>query len=144
MIPGPVRNAFAGRGSSICRINGATVHSAFIWKDATGETIKEIPKDIEKFSLSALGHDDLEDLVAMYLQAELGWYVVLGTAKAFYADNRVCASGTRGASAAYLQVKAGESIAPVPAVVPPEVDRFYLFDPAPSHAKLKLAKQSRH
>ncbi|MEK6804231.1 MAG: hypothetical protein AABZ34_16450 [Nitrospirota bacterium] len=129
-VPGPVKNAFAGRGSAISQIQrerDSAIHmSLSIWEKLTGEAIEDSPLKSGKVSLSAMGHDDLEDLVAIYLQAELGWYLVPSTAKRSTPLTEFVLRNSEG-KRAYVQVKSGE--AHLTSVdVPAEVDKFFVFD----------------
>jgi hypothetical protein len=76
-VPGPIKNAYAGRGMTISQIRreyAAAAHeSAAIWEKMAGEKI-DIQVAYAELSLSAVAHDDLEDLVALYLQSH-GWHV---------------------------------------------------------------------
>lgn len=131
LVPGPVKNAFAGRGSAISQLQGeaeaALRESATIWRKLTSETVDGVPMHDGTFSLSSLGHDDLEDLVALYLQSDHGWYVVPSTAKRSTPYTE-CVLRNAAGQRAYFQVKSGHSRIGHPIVVPPEVDRFFLFD----------------
>lgn len=133
-VPGPVKNAYAGRGSAISRIHrehdAALCASAYIWQKLTGEAIQHIPAGSGKFSLSAIGHDDLEDLVALYLQAELGWYVVPSTAKRSTPHTEFVLRNAKG-KRAYLQVKSGETSVDRDIQIPRDVDIFFIFDLMP-------------
>lgn len=84
-VPGPVKNAYAGRGNCISQIQRER-HSAIpisfaIWEKQTGEVTQHCSFKSVKLSLSVIGHDDFEDLVALYLQSQLGWYLVPSTSK---------------------------------------------------------------
>lgn len=134
-VPGPVKNAFAGRGSAISQIQrerDAAIHmSLSIWEKLTGETIQDSPLKSGKVALSAMGHDDLEDLVAIYLQAELGWYLVPSTAKRSTPLTEFVLRNSEG-KRAYVQVKSGEAHLTL-VDVPVEVDKFFVFDLNPGN-----------
>jgi hypothetical protein len=134
-VPGPVKNAYAGRGSAISQIQrerDAVIHmSLSIWEKLTGEAFENSAFKSAKVSLSAIGHDDLEDLVALYLQAEMGWYLVPSTAKRSTPLTEFVLRNSEG-KRAYVQVKSGEThLASVD--VPTEVDKFFLFDLNPKN-----------
>lgn len=144
-VPGPVKNAYAGRGSAISQIQrerDAAIHmSLSIWGKLTGEAIEDSPLKSGKVSLSALGHDDLEDLVALYLQAELGWYLVPSTAKRSTPLTEFVLRNSEG-KRAYVQVKSGETH--VTSVdVPAEVDKFFVFDLSPDNLNTANYKVER-
>lgn len=145
-VPGPVKNAYAGRGSAISRIRRerdvALYLSVSIWKKLTGETIQHTPTKIAKFSLSSVGHDDLEDLVALYLQAELGWYLVPSTAKRSNPVTEFVLRNSEG-KCAYVQVKSGETRVDQAVEIPTEVDKFFVFDLEPSSQHMKNRKFER-
>ncbi len=130
LVPGPVKNAYAGHGQTVSRIlnEAALLGSALIWESKTSEIV-EYNRPGEEFLLGAIGHDDLEDVVALYLQMELGWHIIPSTAKRstpvteFVLRNR---SGKR----AYLQVKSGQTrIESADIIVPKDVDEFFVFYP---------------
>ncbi len=84
-VPGPVKNAYAGRGNCISQIKRER-HSAIpisfaIWEKQTGEVTQHCSFKSVKLPLSVIGHDDFEDLVALYLQSQSGWYLVPSTSK---------------------------------------------------------------
>jgi hypothetical protein len=130
-VPGPIKNAYAGRGSAISQIQrervAAARESAFIWQTLTAEVIQDAPDSSSELSLSAIGHDDLEDLVILYLQAEHGWYVVPSTAKISTPITECVLRNSKG-QRAYVQVKSGHTAVDANIDIPPEVDRFFVFD----------------
>ncbi|HUK31365.1 MAG TPA: hypothetical protein VLV89_09640 [Candidatus Acidoferrum sp.] len=131
LVPGPVKNAYAGRGSAISQIqrehDAALRDSAIIWRESTSEAVPDLDGLAYSFSLSELGHDDLEDLVAMYLQVRLGWFVVPSTVKRATPYTEFVLRNGKGARA-YLQVKSGNARVVGSIEVPAEVDTFFLFD----------------
>lgn len=130
-VPGPVKNAYAGRGSAISQIRREAETAAHtsnsLWTKLTGETTRHALKDSPRFTLSSIGHDDLEDLVALYLQAEKRWYVVPSTVKRSTPFTEFVLRNSEG-QRAYLQVKSGETHVDSLTEVPADVDRLFLFD----------------
>jgi hypothetical protein len=131
LIPGPVRNAFAGPGMTICRIrpNDPNAHyeSSLIWSDETGDHFEE-PVNFQG-DLANIGHDDLEDIVGLYLQMELGWYIIPSTAKRASPLTEFILRNCEG-KRAYLQIKSGNARFEHENVEIPEgVDRFFVFYP---------------
>lgn len=130
-VPGPVKNAFAGRGGAISRLraehDAALLQSAQIWYQRTGEQVPDLPPANAALRLSALGHDDLEDLVVLYLQVAHGWLVVPSTAKRSTPYTE-CVLRKANGERAYVQVKAGATPVEFGPGLPHEVDRIYLFD----------------
>jgi hypothetical protein len=132
-VPGPVKNAFAGRGSAICRIknDAALPMSVAVWQKLTGEAFTHAP--IKEVSFSCLGHDDLEDLVSLYLQAELRWFVIPSTAKRSTPFTEFELTNFKG-ERAFLQVKSGKQNLPRKQYLesdiemPPEVSKCFVFD----------------
>jgi hypothetical protein len=128
-VPGFIKNAYAGRGPAISQIQkereSARHMTLAIWERVTGKPRKDSPYE-GKFSLSLVGHDDLEDLVALYLQAELGWYVVPSTAKRSTPFTEFVLLNSRG-ERAYVQVKSGRAEIALEEV-PVEIDTFFIFD----------------
>lgn len=128
-VPGRVKNAFAGPGSAISQIHAESALrlSAYIWRTVTGEAFPDFPLQNEPLTLRDVGHDDLEDLVALYLQATQGWYVVPSTVKRSTPLTEFVLRNSRG-HRAYLQVKSGDTTVDTNVEVPPDVTRFFLFD----------------
>ena len=131
LVPGAIKNAFAGRGSAISQIqrerDAALRYSTIIWREKTGDSIADLLDSTGAFSVSELGHDDLEDLVAMYLQVCLGWYVVPSTVKRATPYTEFVLRNAEGRRA-YLQVKSGNTSVGAIIDVPNDVDKFFLFD----------------
>jgi hypothetical protein len=122
-VPGPVKNAYAGRGSAICRVNRESETAAKecvrIWDNLSALS--------GEFPLSAIGHDDLEDIVMLYLQAKFGWFVILSTAKRATPTTECVLRNVMG-QRAYVQVKSGKTPCDYQVVIPESVDRFFMFD----------------
>lgn len=133
-IPDPVRNAFAGRGLTISRIRReasiVAAESAAIWNELTGDVVV-VPStgEVATAPLMSLGHDTLEDLVGLFLQAELGWLLVPSTAKKGTPYTEFVLRN-RAAETAYVQVKSGKTQVEPPSALPEGVDRFFVFSPA--------------
>lgn len=132
-VPGPVKNAFAGPGRALARIStegeAALLGSALLWKSLAKEAINFDLKPFKKFPLGAIAHDDLEDVVALYLQIKRGWYVVPSTVKKSTATTEFVLRNRVG-NRAYLQVKSGKrKIDVTELTVPKDVDYFFLFYP---------------
>jgi hypothetical protein len=132
-IPGPVKNAFAGRGQAISRIakeeSAALLGTALIWESVTGESIELDIVAAKQFPMGAIAHDDLEDIVALYLQIEMGWHIVPSTAKKTTRDIEFVLRNSMG-QRAYLQVKSGQATVEVTKIdVPQDVDFFFIFYP---------------
>jgi hypothetical protein len=108
----------------------------------TTEVIKDLPEASGGLSLSAIGHDDMEDLVALYLQVERGWYVVLSTAKHSTPITECVQRNSQG-QRAYLQVKSGQTTFDPNVVIPKDVDRFFMFDLVTQQAPAADAKVER-
>ena len=131
--PAAVRNAFAGRGSTISRINkdaDETLRATIaIWnKMLPNDAIHlDATKELQKFKLSAFAHDDLEDFVALYLQVQLGWLVIPTTAKKSTPYTEFVMRNLKG-ERAYVQVKSGFAEIGLIAPFPEEIDKFYIFD----------------
>jgi hypothetical protein len=80
--------------------------------------------------LGAIGHDDLEDIVGLYLQQAKGWSIVPSTAKKSNPATEFVLRNHEG-KRAYLQVKSGkEKFDYKNAIVPEEVDHFFVFYPS--------------
>lgn len=130
-VPGPVKNAFAGRGQAISRIkkdwNAAIRGTAAIWQSLTQEKIELEFSPVVEFPLSAIAHDDLEDIVALYVQMELGWHIIPSTVKRSTPDTEFVLRNPSGRRA-YAQVKT-HPFAISEIVVPVEVDEFFVFYP---------------
>ena len=130
LVPGPVKNAYAGRGAAITRIqreaDEARKSTVAIWHRLGGESPRE-SADRAGVRLSALGHDDLEDIVLLYLQAELGWRVVVSTAKKSTPFTE-CILRSDDGRRAYVQVKSGSAGLSGLDEIPPEVDILYVFN----------------
>lgn len=130
-VPGPVKNAFAGRGQAISRIKkeeDAAIRSiAAMWRSLTGEIVELDLQPFTEFPLSATAHDDLEDIVALYLQMKLGWHIVPSTVKLSTPDTEFVLRNADG-HRAYAQVKTHEfDFSKI--TVPDGVDNFFVFYP---------------
>lgn len=130
-VPGPIKNAFAGRGSAVSRIKREEqitfYMTARIWERLTSEKVQSVNTALIPFSISHLGHDELEDLVGLYLQAEFGWYLAPSTANRSSPSTEFVLRNAKG-QRAYLQVKSGAAKIREPIKVPNDVHRFYVFD----------------
>jgi hypothetical protein len=130
-VPGAIKNAYAGRGAAISRIvaqhESALIESAHIWQRRTGEVLPDVPVPTGRSLLSALGHDDLEDLVLLYLQDRLHWGIVASTAKRSTPFTECVLRNAQG-QRAYVQVKSGQATVDTSFNLPQEVDCFFLFD----------------
>jgi hypothetical protein len=145
--PGPIKNAYAGRGMTISQIRrervAAAYESSVIWRKVSGEAIDQ-PAAYDNLSLSAVGHDDLEDIVALYLQSQ-GWLVVISTVK-HATPITECVFRNSQNQRAYLQVKSGQTKVDINIEVPQDIDKFFVFDllhePAASSASAKVVRIS--
>lgn len=133
-VPGPVKNAYAGRGSTVSRIlaegEAALLGSVLIWEREVAPVIEYDKSQLKELPLGAIAHDDLEDIVSLYLQRELEWYVVPSTVKK---STPVTEFVLRNAERkrAYIQVKSGAAtIDSSTIIVPNDVDIFYVFYPS--------------
>lgn len=130
LVPGPVKNAYAGRGAAITRIlreaDEARRSTIAIWHRLGGDSSRESVESAG-VRLTTLGHDDLEDVVLLYLQAELGWRVVVSTAKKSTPFTE-CILRSDDGRRAYVQVKSGLAGLSAPDDIPPEVDIMYVFN----------------
>jgi hypothetical protein len=133
LVPGPVKNAYAGRGQAISCIakegDAALLGSALIWESKTGEKVDPALKPARAFPLGAIAHDDLEDIVSLYLQMKRGWSIVPSTAKKSTPTTEFVLRNRAGGRA-YVQVKSGQAkIESHQINVPADVDEFFLFYP---------------
>ena len=132
LVPGPVKNAYAGRGQAISLISreaaSAFLSSALTCEFETGEDIGLDRKYPATFPLTAIAHDDLEDIVALYLQIEKGWHIIPSTVKGSTPTTEFVLRNAHGGRA-YLQVKAGQTQIEK-AEIPQDVDFFYSFYPS--------------
>ncbi|GEM_PF-1841597 len=127
-VPGQIKNAFAGRGATISRIHSeyALHGSMAIWEKLTGEKIFQNEQKFAALTLGEIGHDDLEDLVILYVQVKLGWFVIASTAK-HSTPATECVLRNKDGKRAYVQVKSGKTGVNIEAV-PDGVDKFFVFD----------------
>jgi hypothetical protein len=127
LVPGPIKNAYAGRGQAIARIvreGVAALHATEkIWDPSVSHHAEEYA---QQFSLGAIAHDDLEDIVALYLQKELGWFVVPSTVKKSTPSTEFVLRNANGGRA-YLQVKVDDVNDQV-GELPEGVQKFFIFD----------------
>ncbi len=147
LVPGPVKNSFAGRGQAISRIKREGAEALFasvaIWEAHTGERI-ELPREITGgLSIKGVSHDDLEDIVGLYLQKELGWYLVPSTGKHANRDTEFVLRNKEG-KAAYVQVKSGVTRIEEEIIVPKEVDVFYVYYPLIDQVRAKETEYLNH
>jgi hypothetical protein len=135
-VPGHVRNQFAGRGGSFTRMvaGGETLKwlSAVIYANLSGEAIGINPPQNADV-MTNVGHDDLEDVVGLYLQQAKNWYIVPTTAKHSTATSEFTLRNEAGETA-WLQVKSGHARMPDVTEIPDGVDRFFVFETTPSFA----------
>jgi hypothetical protein len=125
--------------SQIRREYAAAAHeSAAIWAKVAGEKI-DVQVAYDELSLSAVGHDDLEDLVALYLQSH-GWHVVPSTVKHATPVTECVFRDSQG-QRAYLQVKSGQTEVDANIEVPPEVDKFFVFDLLGEHVTFSTSSK---
>ena len=132
-VPGAVRNQFAGRGGSFTRMlsGGETLKwlSAQIYRRLSGEQCDvEPPHEVD--IIANIGHDDLEDLVGLYLQHARHWWIVPTTVKHATATTE-CSLKNSDGQTAWVQVKAGKASVPRVLALPPRVDRFFIFEATP-------------
>lgn len=135
-VPGPVRNAFSGQGWAFSRIGKApeiTLYlSALAYLEAGGSGIERptppsvlIEGDAAEI-LAAIPHDELEDLVGLYLQNTQGWMIIPGTCKMDTANTEFEMINSCG-DIAHLQVKSGAATISDIGDTPDGVSRFYVF-----------------
>ncbi|MCB1542848.1 MAG: hypothetical protein H6872_10565 [Methylobacteriaceae bacterium] len=140
LVPGPVKNAFAGRGSAISQFRSESesslLMSASIWNGKTRTDISLPRSGHANLPLSAIGHDDLEDIVLFFIQAELKWYISVSSAKRSTPLTECVLrhmDGRRG----YVQIKSGHSKMTTSLVkAPTDVDIFFLFDPSENEGSI--------
>jgi hypothetical protein len=130
LVPGPVKNAFAGRGAAFTRIlreaDEARASTVRLWYSLGGDSPNKKPF-AGAARLAALGHDDLEDLVLLYLQFELGWRIILSSAKRSTPFTECVLRNDIG-QRAYVQVKSGLSGLNGMNSLPDEIDTMYVFN----------------
>jgi hypothetical protein len=132
-VPGAVRNQFAGPGGSFTRMSrgGETLRwlSAEIYRRLSGERLAIDPPH-EWDIMANIGHDDLEDLVGLYLQHEHHWCIVPTTAKHATVTTE-CSLKNADGQTAWVQVKAAHAAVPRIADLPDGIDRFFIFEARP-------------
>jgi hypothetical protein len=138
-VPTTVRNCFAGSGMTFCRIragnilNGEAITeylSSRAYVDAGGDGLDAPELDIADRPetlcqvLQLIAHDDLEDIVGLYLQQQ-GWWIVPSTAKRGTANTEFVLRNAAG-NTAYVQVKSGnETITQLG--FPDDLETFFVF-----------------
>ncbi len=139
LIPGRIKNAFAGPGMAISRMktesDAALFASELIWEIKTGEAPSR-QNWLGDSILPVVGHDELEDIVGLYLQMELGWYIVPTTAK-FATPHTEFVLRNRAGQRAYLQVKSGKKKVEFPTLeLSEDIDNFFVFYPTLSDSEV--------
>jgi hypothetical protein len=146
-VPGPVLNAFAGRGMAISRIRRnepiVLFASALLWENRTKEVVEIDAPVVGDAWANAISHDNLEDIVALYLQLEKGWIVIPSTVKKSTPFTEMVLRN-KDAERAYVQVKSGAAIVRIDkSAIPNDVDVFYVFFPSIDNAEIESNLDSR-
>jgi len=120
-VPGVVRRAFAGPFGSVTALTSGTERAIQAARTALGETSPAPVGDLMK----SAGPEDLEDLVAMYLQRE-GWWIYPSTAKTSTASYEFVMVHSETGHRAGIQVKSG-NVDRITQAVATDLDRFFIL-----------------
>ena len=120
-VPGAIRRAFAGPFGTITSLKADKDRIIGAAKNALGEC--DPPKANDLFE--ATGPEDLEDLVALYLQGK-GWRIYPSTAKVTMASYEFIVVHEKSGERAGVQVKSG-AVSRVDQGVAEGFQRFFVF-----------------
>ena len=120
-VPGAIRRAFAGPFGTITSLNADKDRIIRAAKTALGESNQTEANDL----FEATGPEDLEDLVALYLQDQ-GWQIYPSTAKVTMASYEFIMVHKDSCARAGVQVKSG-SVSRLDQGVAEGFDRFFVF-----------------
>jgi len=123
-VPGVIRRAFAGPFGTVSALTTGADRAAQAAEMALG--LRRPIRGVDLFD--AAGPEDLEDLVALYLQAS-GWSIYPSTAKIGTASYEFVMVDARTGERAGVQVKSGKASILNPAVAE-DLDRFFVFAPS--------------
>ncbi|WP_425062184.1 hypothetical protein [Pyruvatibacter mobilis] len=154
-VPGTVRNAFVGPGSTFCRVapkdqSGTTEYlTAAAFHETGNEPVpacyrpNSIPKVKDETFVRHIPFDELEDIVGLYMQHELGWAIIPSTCKHGTASTEfeACKVVEGAAKKAHVQVKSGDQKLDNQLEAPPDVDEFFLFQAAAEIDKAEFPGQ---
>ena len=120
-VPGAIRRAFAGPFGTVSELKADKHRIVTAARLAFGDASIAPRNDL----FEAAGPEDLEDLVAMYLQSQ-GWFIYPSTAKASMANYEFVMVNLLTGEKAGVQVKSG-GIAQLDLEISQEFDRFFVF-----------------
>ena len=120
-VPGAIRRAFAGPFGTATELKTDRHRIVDAARLAFGDA--SVPRRNDLYE--AAGPDDLEDLVALYLQS-LGWLIYPSTAKVSMANYEFVMVNSSTGEKAGVQVKSG-GIAHLNQEISDEFDRFFVF-----------------
>jgi hypothetical protein len=122
-VPGVIRRAFAGPFGAVTQITNGADRAAHAAELALG--LRPPCRGTDLFA--AAGPEDLEDLVALYLQAQ-GWSIYPSTAKVSTACYEFVMVNSQTGERAGIQVKSGNTTIGQLDVAE-DLDRFFVFSP---------------
>lgn len=135
-VPTTVRNCFIGNQRAFNQIHNGGALTTFLSARSYllngGTNLAEpiapadaIPETIAR-ALRIVAHDDLEDLVGMYLQHQLGWHIIPSSCKKSTANTEFVLRSGNGETA-YVQVKSGNHTIQQLGTFPNDLRQFFVF-----------------
>ena len=136
-VPGTVRNAFSSpKQMAFCQLHQSADITAYLsaiaYIEYGGGGLERPPTPASlaatsiEYLLASIPHDELEDLVGLYLQAKLGWMVISSTCKKNTATTEF-EMVDRDGRVAHLQVKGGTAALAGLGPIDLSLDAFYVF-----------------
>lgn len=123
-VPGAIRRAFAGPFGTITALTNGVERAVHAAELALGLTPSNTISDLFR----AAGPEDLEDLIALYLQSK-GWFIYPSTAKVSTASYEFVLANASTGERAGVQVKSGNAgVGEIE--VASDLDKFFVFAPA--------------
>lgn len=120
-VPGAIRRAFAGPFGTVTALTADKARIERAGRTAFGIIDETLPNDL----FEAAGPDDLEDLIALYLQSS-GWRLYPSTAKLSMASYEFIMVHEETGERAGVQVKSG-AVNYLEQSVAGDLDKFFVF-----------------